>query len=332
MTCRRRILRLSLAKAAILAVLALVAALCVGACDAGPTQDSQKPTVVTSTTILADLVEVLGGDNFEVHSLVSAGADPHVYQPRPGDARQIAASDAVVLHGLLLEGWMEDLIRNAGGERPVIVAGEAIDEDELLRVDGAVDPHIWFDVQMWRQAAELVARELATLTDDEAVAEEVANRHAEYDARLVALDDWIREQLMSIPKEQQVIITSHDAFNYFGRAYAIDVEGIQGLSTEQEASQRDLIATIEMIKERQAPAIFTESSVNSRLIDQVGREAGVERKGPLFSDSLGPEGSGAETYVGMLEANVEIITEALGGTYRAFDGSATAGSADEDQQ
>ncbi len=300
-------------------------------CDRAAGSDKEGLSVVASTTMLEDLVRQLVGDEIEVHGLVGIGADPHVYQPRPADARTIAQSDAVVMNGLLLEGWMEDLIRNAGGERPVIVGGEVIDEDNLIRVEGAVDPHIWFDVGMWRQVAEHVAQGLVELAgDDEGLATRIKERHAEYDQVLADLDEWIHGQLRTIPDEQRVLITSHDAFNYFGQAYGIDVEGIQGISTEQEASQRDVITIIELVRERNAPAVFTESSVHPGLINQVARETGIETAGPLYSDSVGPADSGAHTYVGMVQANVEMITRALGGNYQAFDAQLVDESADED--
>lgn len=296
------------------------------ACDRESTAefDDDQIDVVVTTTMLEDLVEQLGGEHFQAHGLVNVGADPHVYQPQPGDARMIAESDAVVMNGLLLEGWMESLIRNAGGERPVVVAGDAIDDDQLIRVEGAVDPHVWFDVGMWRQVADHVAGEMAEMTDDEQVVEAVQTRHAHYDEMLAQLDDWVGERMETVAEQQRVLITSHDAFNYFGRAYGIDVEAVQGLSTEQEPSQRDVANIIELVDGRNAPAVFTETSVNPALIEQVARETGAQRVGPLYSDSVGPADSGADTYVGMVQSNVEMITEGLGGDYEVFDDAISA--------
>ncbi len=304
------------------AIAALIAAIAgVWGCDSDSSDsDDDRLDIVATTTMLEDLVAQLGGEHVEVHGLVSVGGDPHVYQPRPDDARVVAASDAVVMNGLLLEGWMESLVRNAGGERPIIVGGEAVDEEELIRVEGAVDPHIWFDVGMWRQVTQRVAQGLIELAgDDEAIAEHVRQSHEAYDQVLKQLDDWVRDQIQTIPSERRVLITSHDAFNYFGQAYGIDVEAIQGLSTEQEASQRDVANIIELVRERNAPAVFTETSVHPGLIEQVARETGIERAGPLYSDSVGPADSDAHTYVGMVHANVKMIIEALQGEYQAFD-------------
>ena len=296
--------------------------------------DSQTLTVVATTTMLEDLVWQLGGEYVEVKGLVSVGGDPHVYQPRPGDARTVAESDAVVMNGLALEGWMQSLVTHAGGERPIIVGGDAIDESELIRVEGAIDPHIWFDVGMWRQVSQEVADGLVALAgEDDAMKDEVRHRHAKYDEVLRDLDAWVQDRMDSIAAEQRVLITSHDAFNYFGQAYGIDVEAVQGLSTEQEASQRDVATIIELVRQRSAPAVFTETSVHPGLIEQVARETGIERAGPLYSDSIGPAGSDAETYVGMVQANVEMITRALGGEYKAFDdGALLAGEREKGEE
>ncbi len=311
-------------KTAVSMVLIVSMAMASWGCDREQSDhDDDVYKVVATTTMLEDLVRQLGAEHVEVEGLVSVGGDPHVYQPRPGDARTVAESDAVVMNGLLLEGWMENLVRHAGGERPVIVAGDAIDEQQLLRVEGAVDPHIWFDVGMWRQVSEEVADGLVELAGgDEEFATSVRSRHAQYDEILRDLDGWIQDRLESIPAERRVLVTSHDAFNYFGQAYDIDVEAVQGLSTEQEASQRDVASIIELVRERGAPAVFTETSVHPGLIEQVARETGIEKAGPLYSDSVGPPDSDAHTYVGMVQANIKMITEALGGEYEAFDDGA----------
>ncbi|TXD37617.1 hypothetical protein FRC98_07975 [Lujinxingia vulgaris] len=313
----------------------VVALMLLSACEREAEPVDDRPVVVATTTMLEDLTRELAGDDVRVVGLLSAGADPHIYQPRPADARQIAESDLVVMNGLLLEGWMEGLVRHAGGERPILVVGERIEEDRLMSVDGAVDPHFWFDVALWQEGGKGVAEALQALFDEgDARRAAIASRHARYDEELEALDDWVRAQLATVPEEQRVLITSHDAFGYFGRAYDLDVEAIQGLSTEQEASQRDVINMIEVVRKRNAPAVFMESSVAPGLIEQVARETGARISGPLYSDSLGPEQSGAHTYVKMVESNVRLITGALGGSPEAFKWRATrtspAGSEESD--
>ncbi|RVU48705.1 hypothetical protein EA187_04545 [Lujinxingia sediminis] len=311
MTLNSHVLRMLLAS--------IVALALQSGCERDTAPLDERPLVVATTTMLEDLTRELAGEDVRVVGLLSAGADPHIYQPRPADARQIAGSDLVVMNGLLLEGWMEGLVRHAGGERPILVVGESLETERLMSVDGAVDPHFWFDVALWREGGEDVAQALQELFEEgDARRAAIASRHADYDAELEALDAWVRTQLATVPREQRVLITSHDAFGYFGRAYELDVEAIQGLSTEQEASQRDVINMIEVVRKRNAPAVFMESSVAPGLIEQVARETGARISGPLYSDSLGPEQSGAHTYVKMVESNVRLITGALGGNPEAF--------------
>lgn len=302
--------------ALVLAVLAFGALSCERDAASAP---GGKLKVVATTTMLEDVVRQIGGEDLEVYGLVKPGADPHTYQPRPSDARQISGSDAVVMNGLLLEGWMESLIRNAGGARPILIAGEAVEQEEVFRVQGAMDPHIWFDLVLWRRAVAHIAAGLVELAgDDQALAERLGQRAADYDRLLEELHLWVAAQIETIPKERRLLITSHDAFNYFGRAYGIEVRGVQGLSTEQEASQRDVANMIELARQRGAPAVFTETSVHPGLVEQVAREAKIKAAGPLFSDSVGGPGSGAETYTGMVQKNVAMVTEALGGKLQGF--------------
>jgi ABC-type Zn uptake system ZnuABC Zn-binding protein ZnuA len=267
-----------------------------------PSPDRDRPTVVATTTMLADLAMTLAGDDFGVTCILGPGADPHLYQPRPADARTIAASDLVVVNGLHLEGWIDDLVRNAGGERPVVVASEGVDAIHMEGLAGGVDPHFWFDVSAWRIAVENVTAALTGLAGEEETAARIRDRRRAHLADLEAL-------------------TSHDAFNYFGRNYGIDVVGIQGLSTQQEASQRDVANVVELVRRRGAPAVFVETSVNPTLIERVAAETGVRVAGPLYSDSLGPPGGPAATYVGMVAENVRLIVEGLGGTYTPRPGS-----------
>lgn len=297
----------------------------IAACDKKQTSRAgdgpdEKVVVVATTTMLADMVRQLGGDDVEVVGIMKPGGDPHLYQPRPSDARSVASAHVVVTNGLHLEGWIDDLVENAGGEeKAFIVAGEVVEPIRMESSPGGVDPHFWFDVGLWKKASDHVAQGLKRAVGEEsAEAERIEERRIAYGAELDRLDAWVRDRLETVPPQNRVLVTSHDAFNYFGEAFEIDVVGIQGISTEQEASQRDIINTVEVVKERGAPAVFVETSVNPRLVEQVGREAGVKVSGPLYSDSLGPADSAAGTYVGMVSENVRIIVEALGGQFAAL--------------
>lgn len=299
-------------------IFALLAVVSLG-CKPAPAADSSaKPVVVTTTTMLADVAATLGGADVEVRGIMKPGGDPHLYQPTPSDARMIAASALVITSGLHLEGWIDELVRNAGGTRPVVVASRGIEPLGMPGAPGGVDPHFWFDLSAWRVATGNVSDALVELVGAESeAASRIAVRRAAYEEELDELDRWTRNRLASIPDQHRVLITSHDAFNYFGRAYDIDVVGIQGISTEQEASQRDVANVVDVVRERGAPAVFVETSVNPALIEQVARETGVKVAGPLYSDSIGPPGP-AGTFVGTVSENVRIITEALGGEHVAF--------------
>lgn len=309
-------------RAALLVV--LLSATLVVACRPPGATDGATPDgevlVVASTTMIEDLVRELAPDGVRVEGIMAPGGDPHLYQPTPGDARLVAQSDLVVRNGLHLEGWIDDLLENAGGERPIVTVSDGVEAIHMESFAGGVDPHIWFDVELWRRAAATTADALADLVaDDPTAVAQVRERAAAYDARLAALDGWVRSTLATIPPTRRVLVTSHDAFNYFGRAYDLEVRGIQGISTEQEASQRDVADVIDMVRERGLPAVFVETSVNPGLVRQVARETGAAVLGPLYSDSLGASDGPAGTWVGMVVENVRLVTEGLGGTCVAFD-------------
>lgn len=298
----------------------LVLAAALGACkpSADPADDA-RIRVVATTTMLGDTVAAIAGDDFETVTIMRPGADPHLYRPTPADASVVARSRLVFTNGLHLEGWAPDLVANAGGQRPLVAVAEQLDVIRMEGFAGGVDPHVWFDVTLWSEVSDRVASALAELSDDAGVRERVAARHAAYRARLEALDRWVRATLATIPPTSRVLVTSHDAFNYFGRAYELQVVGIQGISTESEASQRDVANTIELVRSTGAPAVFAETSVNPTLIERVASETGVVVAGPLYSDSLGPADGPAGTYVDMVVENVRMITEALGGRFEPFE-------------
>jgi ABC-type Zn uptake system ZnuABC Zn-binding protein ZnuA len=269
--------------------------------------------------MLADVTAELAGDDAEVIGIMRPGGDPHLYQPTPQDARAIAGSDLVIRSGLKLEGWIDDLLENAGGQRPIVTASEGVKPIESEDQYGGIDPHFWYEMAAWKTATKNISDALVELVGPEThEANRIRARTEEYLARVDRLDTWVKEQLATIPRDQRVLITSHDAFGYFGRAYDIDVIAIQGVSTEQEASQRDVARIVELVRERKAPAVFVETSVNPALIEQVARETGAEVAGPLYSDSIGEAGGPAGTFIGTVAENTRMITESLGGSYKPF--------------
>lgn len=279
-----------------------------------------RPFVVVTTTMLASAAQQIGQDDVQVQSIMRPGGDPHLYQPTPSDAKKVARSQLVITSGLHLEGWLDSLVAHAGGERPIVVASDGIEPIRMEGAPGGVDPHFWFDLEAWQTSSkQITSAMIEVLGEDSEQARRVRERGDAYGARMARLDAWVKTQLDTIPESQRVLITSHDAFNYFGRRYGIEVVGIQGASTEQEASQRDVVNVIEMVKSRKIPTIFIESSVNPALIKQVARQTDVKTAGPLYSDSIGMPDSDAPDFERMIIANTTQIVEGLGGEVSPFD-------------
>jgi manganese/zinc/iron transport system substrate-binding protein len=281
-------------------------------------QDAAPIRITTTTGMIADLAENIGGDRVEVESLMGPGVDPHLYKPSAGDIRRLEEADLIFYNGLELEGRMTDiLVKIARAGTPTVPVAENIPED-LLREPpqfaGKYDPHIWFDVTLWQMAAQRVKDELATI-DPASDALYQANLEA-YLAELDELHTYVQEQILRIPEGKRVLITAHDAFGYYGEQYGIDVRGLQGMSTATEATAGDIQALAEFIAERQIPAIFVESSVPPATIEAV-QEAVRDRGfdvvigGQLFSDAMGAAGTPEGTYLGMVRFNTDTIVGAL---------------------
>jgi manganese/zinc/iron transport system substrate-binding protein len=284
----------------------------------GEADSSDGVQVVATTSIVADLVREVGGDRVQVEALMGAGVDPHLYRASEGDVRRMSGADIVIYSGLHLEGRMAELfdqMRSQGTATTAVTAG--IDTTQLLRppeFSGAFDPHVWMDVSLWREAVDETRAALSEF--DPAHAEEYASRAAAYSARLEELDRYVREQTSRLDPERRVLVTAHDAFNYFGRAYGFDVRGLQGISTVAEAGTADVQQLAQFVADRQIPALFVETSVSPRSIEAVqaavvARGFEVKVGGNLYSDALGGAGSGAETYETMIRHNVDSIVGAL---------------------
>ena len=279
------------------------------------------PYQVTATVgMVANIVEQVAGRFADVRGIIGTGVDPHLYKPTRGDVAALMSADVVFYSGLMLEGKMADtLIRVGRRGKPVYAVTELLDERYLLEPEnlpGHHDPHVWMDVQAWRQAVEAVAQSLGEF-DPTNAAHYRANADR-YGAELAQLDLYARKRIGTIPKGQRVIITAHDAFNYFGRAYEIEVLGIQGISTESEAGISDINRLVDLIVERDVRAVFVETSVadkNVRALIEGARARGKEVVigGTLFSDAMGLSGTYEGTYIGMIDHNVTTIVRALGG-------------------
>lgn len=304
-----------LASAALSALLFLASA-CAPGPDGGAV-DGGLPKVVTTTNLIGDLAREIGGDRVRVESLMGPGVDPHLYKASESDVRRLAEADLILYNGLHLEGKMGDILEKMGRNRPVLAVTGAMPESELVdppEYEGLYDPHVWFDVGLWSRTVEPVVEALSELSP--ADAETFRERGDAYRAELEALDAWVASEIERIPPELRVLVTAHDAFGYFGRAYGVEVVGIQGISTLAEAGLRDVERVVELVVEREIPAIFVESSVPRRTVEAVlaaARERGhqVTIGGELFSDSLGAAGSPEGTYEGAVRYNVSTIVDAL---------------------
>lgn len=274
--------------------------------------------VVATTGMIADLVLAIGREQIELTQLIGTGVDPHLYKPIRDDVVSVLGADLVFYNGLFLEGRMAELFDKASSShRDVVAMSDAIPIEKHMVEPGtdAVDPHIWMDVSMWSSATYAIEEALAEQLPDHA--QEIKYRGESLRNQLAALDRLGLESLGAVPAKQRVLITSHDAFQYFGRRYGIEVQGIQGLSTASEAGLRRIPELIDLIIDRSVPAVFRESSVAGKLIHALVEGAAARgytlRVGEeLYSDAMGPRGSGADSYLGMMEHNFRTISTALG--------------------
>jgi manganese/zinc/iron transport system substrate-binding protein len=299
----------------------LLAAVAVASSPAAERKKLPTPyTIVTTCGMVTDIVRMVAGDHAKVSGLMGEGVDPHLYKPTRDDVAKLLSADVVFYSGLMLEGRMTDtFLKVARRGTPVFAVTEVLDEKFLLEpaeFAGHTDPHVWMDVAGWSQAVEVVARSLTEVDPAHGDAYK-ANADA-YLVELTKLNDYGRTTLATIPAEHRVLITAHDAFNYFGRAYGIEVRGIQGISTESEAGVADINRLVDFLVEKKIPAIFVESSVSDKNIRALvegckSRGHAVRIGGELFSDAMGAAGTYEGTYIGMLDHNITTITRALGG-------------------
>ena len=288
-----------------------------------PTTDKAadtKPTVITTVGMIADVAQNVAGNCAVVTPLMGPGTDPHTYRAGARDSRTLGSADLILYSGYALEGEFGELLGRIGERRATVAVAEAaIPKAQIIATDDqyGVDPHVWMDVSLWSGVADVAAEQLGALEPD--CAAQMQANAAAYREQLSALDGWVQESVATIPEEQRLLVTAHDAFNYYARAYGLSVAGIQGISTASEAAIGDIRSTVEIVVSRNIPAIFVESSVNARTVQAVQQAAasrGVETRvgGELFSDAVGESGTADGTYIGMIVHNTRTLTQALGGT------------------
>lgn len=282
-------------------------------------QAQEALSIVTTTGMIADAARQIGGKLVTVRGLMGPGVDPHAYRQTRTDILAMTKADLVLWHGLYLEAQMEDFLHSLSARRPVVAVAETLPPELLLSHDNyknRYDPHVWMNPDLWAKVV-LAVRDALIEARPEGEAEFRANakRHL---AEIEALSAYSRTVLATVPKERRVLVTAHDAFNYFGQAYDFEVLGIQGISTESEAGLAYIASLVDTLVEREISAVFVESSVSDRNVRALiegaaARGQKVEVGGQLFSDAMGPEGSYEGTYIGMIDHNVTTITRALGG-------------------
>lgn len=285
-----------------------------------PTAAHAQTNVVATIGMIGDVAETVGAECAAVTTLMGPGIDPHLYQATARDVQTFGEADIILFSGYSLEGQLADVLSRLGQRTPTLAVSEAsIPESELIATDDSYgfDPHVWMDASLWARTVPVIATALSEQAPG--CTDAIIARAQTYEAQLLALDAWVKGTIASIPEPQRVLVTAHDAFSYFGRAYGIEVAGIQGISTSAEASIADIRETADLLITREIPAIFVESTINPRTIQAVIEAAArqghaVTIGGELFADAMGETGTPEGTYIGMIFSNTLAIASALGGT------------------
>ncbi len=287
-------------------------------CKKEDKNENKKLNVVTTTSMITDLVKNIGGDLIEIKGLMGSGVDPHLYKASEGDVSKIVNADVIFYNGLHLEGKLVEVFEKMGHQNiKTIAIGESLEKNTLIGSDyfaSNYDPHIWFSVENWKTITTFVVKKLIEIDPKNAKDFEINGK--KYLAQLETLESNLKNKIATLPKEKRILVTAHDAFSYFGKAYDFTVVGLQGLSTTTEAGVQDVQKLAKFIIEKEVKAIFVESSVPKRTIEAL--QAAVESKGhkvtiggTLFSDALGNANTKEGTYIGMFEYNVNTIINAL---------------------
>jgi manganese/zinc/iron transport system substrate-binding protein len=298
--------------------LLILAALLAGCSPAasGPIAAGKSPSgklaVLATTGMIADAARIIGGEHAEVAALMGPGVDPHLYQPTARDQEKLKSAQLIFYNGLHLEGKMVEIFESLAARKRVVAVSCGIGPDRLLswKTSGGMhDPHIWFDVKLWQEAVRSIARGYSEA--DPPHAPDYERNASEYLKTLDDLDEYCRERAGELAENERVLITSHDAFHYFGRAYGFEVVGIQGISTDTEAGLKAITDAVDFIRRRHVRAIFPETSVPRAAIERVARDSSARLGPELYSDALGSPDSSAGTYAGMIHTNIDNIVNAL---------------------
>jgi manganese/zinc/iron transport system substrate-binding protein len=298
------------------------------ACDRSPSADAHKPNgasrgtpykITCTVGMVADIVREIAGEKAVVSHIIGESVDPHLYQASRSDLVTLMGADIDFYSGLHLEGKMVDALEQVGRKLPVYAVTDGIAPERLMappEFAGQHDPHVWMDARLWKDAASFVADALGEF--DESNAAYYQGNYERLAKKMDALDAYAKSAIATIPESSRILVTAHDAFHYFGRAYGIEVRGIQGISTESEAGVKDVNELVNLLVERKIRAVFVESSISAKNVTALVEGAAsrghpVEIGGTLYSDAMGRAGTYEGTYIGMIDHNVTTIVRALGG-------------------
>lgn len=269
----------------------------------------EKKTVVATASMMADMTKNIAGGMVNVECIVPIGGDPHLHEPTPRDAQMVNRADLIIKNGLTFEGWLDELIENSGTKAKTVRVTEGIQPIKSVEYENSADPHAWMDANLGLAYIKNIKDALTELDPDNA--DIYAFNYGVYKTQLEDLDQYIKTEIQKIPAQKRVLITSHDAFQYYGRAYGIRLEAILGTSTDAEAQTSDIIRLNKVIKTSNVPALFVESTINPKLLKQLAKDNDIEIGGQLYADSIGDEASPAPTYIDMLKHNTNVIVKAL---------------------
>lgn len=270
---------------------------------------AQDKKVITTASMIQDMAQQIVGDLYEVDCLVPIGGDPHLYDPVPDDARRLSQADMIIKNGLTFEGWLDELIDNSGTKATQVTVTEGVESIASLSYANSVDPHAWMDAANAVIYARNIKDALINL-DTENTATYQQNFET-YALKLKELDQYIIDQISTIPMERRVLITTHDAFQYYGRKYGLKLEAVLGTSTDAEEQTSDIMRVNKVLRETGVPSVFIESTVNPKLLEQIAKDNDVVVGGSLFADSIGEKDSDASTYYDMMKYNTDVIVKAL---------------------
>lgn len=283
---------------------------------------AQKPIVASTASMIWDMSRNIGGEHFDYRTIVPIGGDPHIYEPTPSDAFLVGKADLIFINGLTFEGWINSLIKNSGTNAAVVTVTEGLPSLRSLTYEGAADPHAWMDASKGEFYLRNIRDALIDLAPQHRA--DIEKNYKSYSRQLSEMDEYIENEIKKIPEKQRILITSHDAFQYYGRRYGLNLQAIQGVSTDAEILTDDVRRVNKVIRESGVPAVFVETTVNPKQLNRMAKDNDIVVGGSLFSDSIGDEKSEAPTYLDMLRYNTNTIVAALSRVKGADEAGGTA--------